>query len=84
LTSWLQLRWRFFLIKRNQKWRGQKQKLRGALNFTENANVEAKLRFKWNIGILSLELFNEAFFILLVHVPELRILISSTLPDLMI
>jgi hypothetical protein len=61
-----------------------KHKLWGALNFTENANVEAKLRFKWNIGILSLKLFNEAFFILLVHVPELRILISSTLPDLMI
>jgi hypothetical protein len=73
-----------FLNKRNQKWRGQKHKLRGALNFTENANAEAKLRFKWNIGILSLKLFNEAFFILLVHVPELRILISSTLPDLMI
>jgi hypothetical protein len=42
------------------------------------------LRFKWNIGILSLKLFNEAFSILLVHVPELRILIFSTLPDLMI
>jgi hypothetical protein len=84
LTSWLQLRWNFFLNKRNQKWRGQKHKLQGALNFTENANVEAKLRFKWNIGILSLKLFNEAFFTLLVHLPELRILISSTLPDLMI
>jgi hypothetical protein len=84
LTSWLQLRWRIFLNKRNQKWRGLKHKFRGVLNFTEIANVEAKLRFKWNIGILSLKLFNEAFSILLVHVPELRILIFSTLPDLMI
>jgi hypothetical protein len=78
------LRWRIFLNKRNQKWRGLKHKFRGVLNFTEIANVEAKLKFKWNIGILSLKLFNEEFSILLVHVPKLRILIFSTLPDLMI
>ena len=53
-----------------------KAPIQDAVNYNENAKIQAILRFKWNLGILNLKLNHETFFIVLVHVSKHRIIIS--------
>jgi hypothetical protein len=55
---------------------GQKHQFKSVVNYIENAKIQAVLRFKRNLGILSLKFYHETFFIVLVHVSKHRIIIS--------
>jgi hypothetical protein len=56
-----------------------KAPIQDAVNYNENTKIQAILRFKRNLGILSLKLNHETFFIVLVHVSKHRIIISWSL-----